>query len=67
MPDELDRKSISKAAKSKDWLQRAATTLCQGVLPGELRRLMDDEVETVKYLATLRLRHLDVVKAPVGQ
>lgn len=67
MPDELDRKTISKAAKSKDWLQRAAVTLCQGVLPGELRRLMDDEVEAVKLLAILRLKQLHVAKATVGQ
>jgi hypothetical protein len=62
MPDELDRKSISKAAKSKDWLQRAASILCEGVLPGELRRLMDDEIDTVKFLAILRLKGLNVAK-----
>ena len=62
MPDEHDRKAISRATKSKDWLQRAATTLCRGVLPGELRRLMEDEVDVVKLLATLRLKQLDVTK-----
>ena len=67
MPDEFDRKAISKATKSKDWLQRAATTLCQGVLPGELRRLMDDEVEAVKLLAIRRLKQLHVAKATIGQ
>ena len=54
LPPKEDRKAIAKAAKSRDWLQRAATTLCEGVTVGELRRLLDDEVEVLILLAVVR-------------
>ena len=60
LPPEEDRKAVAKAAKSKDWLQRAATALCEGVTVGELRRMLDDEVYVIKQLALLRLKAREV-------
>ena len=57
-PDDGDRHAIAKAAKAKDWVQRAAACLCDGITPGELNRLLDDEVDMVKQLAICRLRAL---------
>ena len=56
LPPEEDRKALARAAKSKDWLQRAATALCEGVTGGELRRMLDDEVDVIKQLALIRLK-----------
>ena len=59
-PPEEDRKAVARAAKSKDWLQRAATALCEGATVGELRRMLDDEGYVIKQLALLRLKAREV-------
>lgn len=59
IPRHGDAKAITVAAKSGDWLQRAAMTYCEKVQPNVLRRLMDDEVEIVRQLAIRRLKAMD--------
>jgi len=58
-PEEDDREAIAKAAKSKDWVQRVAACLCEGITPGELNRLLDDEVDVVRQLAIHKLQTME--------
>jgi hypothetical protein len=58
-PEDADKKTVAKAAKSKDWLERAAATFSPSIQPSLLRMLLDDEVEVVKQLAMRRLKGLD--------
>ncbi len=58
MPDGGDKKAISRAARAKDWVQRAAACLCPAITEAALNRLLDDEVEMVKALAIWRLKAL---------
>lgn len=62
LPETGDKKAIAAAAKSHDWLERAAVTFCDGVQPSLLRMLLDDEVEVVKQLAIHRLKMLPMQK-----
>ena len=59
MPDPSDTKSAVEAAKSEDWLERAAATLCPATQPGLLQMLLDDEVDIVRQLAIHRLQKLE--------
>lgn len=56
IPQPGDSAAMARAAKSKDWLQRAAVTHCEKVQPSLLRLLMDDEIAVVRRLAVERLQ-----------
>jgi hypothetical protein len=56
MPPEGDKRAIAKAAKSKDWLERAAATYAPGIQPSLLKVLLEDPVEAVRQCAVARLR-----------
>ena len=56
MPSEGDKRAIAKAAKSKDWLERAAATYAPGIQPSLLKVLLEDPVEAVRQCAVARLR-----------
>lgn len=56
MPAEGDKRAIAKAAKSKDWLERAAATYAPGIQPSLLKSLLDDPVEAVRQSAVAQLR-----------
>ena len=56
MPAEGDKRAIAKAAKSKDWLERAAATYAPGIQPSLLKVLLEDPVEAVRQCAVARLR-----------
>jgi len=56
MPAEGDKRAIAKAAKSKDWLERAAATYAAGIQPSLLKVLLEDPVEAVRQCAVARLR-----------
>jgi hypothetical protein len=58
MPDAEDKKAVAKAAKAKDWVQRAAACLSPTISESALKRLVDDEVEMVKELAVWRLQQV---------
>ena len=58
MPDGGDKKAVSRAAKAKDWVQRAAACLSSAITEAALKRLVDDEVPIVKELAVWRLQEL---------
>ena len=59
MPEPTDKKAVASAARSNDWLARAAAALCEGIVPSQLRTLLDDEVEVVRQLAIHRLKALE--------
>jgi hypothetical protein len=56
MPAGGDKRAIAKAAKSKDWLERAAATYAPGIQPSLLKVLLQDPVEAVRQCAVARLR-----------
>jgi hypothetical protein len=64
LPDDGDGKVISKAARSRDWLMRAAVTFSPSVTPHVLRLLFDDAHEVVKWLAARRLATIKSPKVP---
>jgi hypothetical protein len=63
LPRLSDRKWAAKAAKSQDWLERAAVTISDSAPPSLLQMLLDDPVEIVKKLAISRLKMLE--SAPI--
>lgn len=67
IPDPSQAKSIAAAAKSKDWLVRAAAVFSQGIQPSLLRMLMDDDVEVVKQLAIHRLKEIEIESSSGGK
>lgn len=56
LPPDSDKRATAKAAKSKDWLQRAAVALAQDTQPYLLKMLLNDAVAVVRQLAAQRLR-----------
>jgi hypothetical protein len=56
MLPEGDKRAIAKAAKSKDWLERAAATYAPGIQPSLLKVLLEDPAEAVRQCAVARLR-----------
>jgi len=58
MLNQTDKNAVARAAKSEDLLERVGATLAPGIQPSLLRLLLDDEVESVRQLATYRLREL---------
>jgi predicted DNA-binding WGR domain protein/3-methyladenine DNA glycosylase AlkC len=51
-----DKTTVAKAAKVKDWLQRAAATFSPDIQPNQLKLLLEDSEEIVRQLASDRLR-----------
>jgi predicted DNA-binding WGR domain protein len=57
-----DKKEVAKAAKAKDWLQRAAATFSPDIQPNQLKLLLEDSEEVVRQLAADRLRQRESAK-----
>ena len=55
IPSTADKKAMTNASMSKDWLERVATLLANGIPRGVMRLLSEDENETVRNLAINRL------------
>lgn len=58
LPQEGDTRKIAKAARSRDWLQRAAAAMAPDAQPHVLKMLLDDPVEIVRQLAAQGLRRI---------
>jgi len=59
MLNQKNKNSVASAAKSEDLLDRVGATLASGIQPSLLRLLLDDKVESVRQLASYRLRELE--------
>ena len=59
VPMTTDIKRISKAAKSKDWVERASVALCRDTPFSLLEILANDPVDTVRQMSTCRMGALN--------
>jgi hypothetical protein len=57
-----DKKDVARAAKAKDWLQRAAATFSPDIQPNQLKLLLEDSEDIVRHLAADRLRQRESAK-----
>ena len=55
VPNVTDKKALTSASMSKDWLERVAVLLTKGIPQSVIRLLSGDENETVRNLAEQRL------------
>ena len=61
-PGETDKKAIAAAAKSRDWLERVASTLSPATQLSLLKMLVEDETLVVKQLAIDRIKSLESLR-----
>jgi hypothetical protein len=66
-PDPEDKRAVTKAAKSSDWLQRVAATFCSSIQPNQIKLLLDDPEEIVRQLAAQRLNGPDTAREMVDR